>query len=640
MGDAVTNSALKDVLRFALQATSGTAETTIHGLKATEEPARSRNPGFRQLVSGILFSRNFILSYHVIIACILLGFTAVHWGTKILRWRRRRNNVKSRRLSGSLEDEEVKSTKGNDDTGWASSSSSSTLDGTATPSSLKASRHDHERAPLLQTSLSDTKPQRVSVWRSCQAWLMYQPKPIPVINKVMPSNATTLAVLVLLGINIFYTVYKIPFTISMLFVFADRASLVFVANLPLLYLLAAKNQPIKLLTGYSYESLNIIHRRLGEIMCLLALIHSAGMLGVWYTLLRPQGFTLIRFILSKIILLGIGAFVAYEALYFTSLGSFRQRWYELFLGSHIFLQLAALILLYFHHHNSRFYVVIALVIFFIDRLLYRLMLKSQTYTVTLSVHPDRQTTKLHVAVPLSGTHRSLAPTLASGWKPTDHVFLTIPTLARKHLLQAHPFTIASRAPSSDTDSDSADLTLLIRARDGFSSDLVRYAKAHAQVQARLDGPYGSSHATHLIQDSEVCVLVAGGSGIAVTWPLVWAALENSQDAESATGRKSRKRVLFVWVVQKGVQVEWLGRERLRLLEDSGVHVVVPPPTEEKGRPDLRGVIGEWVETGGRDKNVGVVVSGPDGMGRDVRNFCAELVGNGKDVGVCVEKFGW
>jgi hypothetical protein len=45
-------------------------------------------------------------------------------------------------------------------------------------------------------------------------------------------------------------------------VFADRCGLVF-ANLPLLYLLAAKTQLHRLLTGYSYESLNIVHRRLG-----------------------------------------------------------------------------------------------------------------------------------------------------------------------------------------------------------------------------------------------------------------------------------------------------------------------------------------------------------------------------------------
>jgi hypothetical protein len=41
-----------------------------------------------------------------------------------------------------------------------------------------------------------------------------------------------------------------------IFILADRAGLMFVVNLPVLYVLAAKtNQPIKLLTGWSYEGL-------------------------------------------------------------------------------------------------------------------------------------------------------------------------------------------------------------------------------------------------------------------------------------------------------------------------------------------------------------------------------------------------
>lgn len=48
------------------------------------------------------------------------------------------------------------------------------------------------------------------------------------------------------------------------------------ANLPLLYLLAAKNQPLKLLTEYSYEALNVFHHRLGELLCLEAMIHAVG----------------------------------------------------------------------------------------------------------------------------------------------------------------------------------------------------------------------------------------------------------------------------------------------------------------------------------------------------------------------------
>jgi len=66
--------------------------------------------------------------------------------------------------------------------------------------------------------------------------------------------------------------------------------------------------------------------------------------------------------------------------------------------------------------------------------------------------------------------------------------------------------------------------------------------------------------------------------------------------------------------------------------------VITAPTREAGRPDVKGYVSKWV--GRNDSGSGVVVSGPDSMIRDVRNVCAGLVGEGKDVRVVVEKFGW
>ena len=150
-------------------------------------------------------------------------------------------------------------------------------------------------------------------------------------------------------LNIFYTFFHINFNIFGLFVLADRFGLVFVINLPLLYTLAAKNQPLKFLTGLCYEALNIFHRRLGEGFCLEVLLHFCGMLSVWYTLLRPGGFTFTHFLSKKVIHFGLRAFIAYEALYITSLASFRQRWYKFFRGRHVVLEIAALVFLFFHH---------------------------------------------------------------------------------------------------------------------------------------------------------------------------------------------------------------------------------------------------------------------------------------------------
>lgn len=145
------------------------------------------------------------------------------------------------------------------------------------------------------------------------------------------------------------------------------------------------------MTGYSSESLNIFHRRLGELMCFEAFLHFAGMLIAWYGLLRHLGLTLIRFLLSKLVLLGLFTFITYELIHFTSLGSFRQRWYELFLFVHVTLQVTALVLLWFHRHTSRPYVGIALGIFLTDRLLFRLCLKTTTIHTTLTVLEDGET---------------------------------------------------------------------------------------------------------------------------------------------------------------------------------------------------------------------------------------------------------
>ena len=618
-----------------------------------KSPNPRTSPGFKALIKGILYSRKFIISYQVILIVILSGIAIVHWITKIKRRQRARD--KSCLHQGSRLDSDAK--EGPQQTGReiteddSSSSSSSTLRGTVSPSGAARFHGKIDEETSLLHNLSDTNGtinKRIGFMKATNSWLMYQPRPIPIIKKVLPSNATTLIILALYAINIFYTIYKVPFTIPLLFIFADRTALVFVANLPWLYLLSAKNQPIKLLTGYSYESLSIIHRRLGEIMCLLALIHSIGMIGVWYTLLRPVGLGLARFLLSKIILLGIGALFCYESLYISSLRSFRQRWYELFLGLHVTLQAAALILLWFHHHTARVYVGIALAIFLLDRLVYRMTIKTKTFRARVGVEDDKETVSIRTTIPISTDRRILrsflGSNLSNGWKATDHVFLTIPALSRKHIIQAHPFTIASKAPTSGA--SEAELELIIRAQDGFSADLLRYAKGHDTVAVRLDGPYGSQNAVEMLQDSDISVVIAGGSGVAVAWPLLWSLLdtERMEDLEQQDGKRRSKQILFIWVVHKLSHLYWIGEEKVGELTARGVDVVLPPPTSEGGRPDVAGMAAPLIEFRSRTVysgkgKIGVVCSGPDGMNRDIRNMCSGLLREGRDVNIEVEKFG-
>ncbi|KAH7382802.1 ferric reductase-like protein transmembrane component [Cadophora sp. MPI-SDFR-AT-0126] len=628
---------LREGIRYALRVSIFTTDTG-------ESQPPGRDPRLRKLIEKVLWSRGFILTYHIVI----LGFVAVlsvsHWTSKAIRWKRRRESRLQVLKIEDINDGDAQRNKpvpaSNEDVRLVYSSSSSTVQGTSSP----PQKDIDEATPLLTPSGS--RPSRGSLNSFAKAYLIYQPRPIPVINKTLPSNGTSIVVLAFWSLNLFYIFYDIRINVIDFVVLADRFGLVFSANIPLLYILAAKNQPLKFLIGRSYESLNIFHRRLGELLCLEGFFHSVGFLAVWYVLFRPSGFGLVRFLLLRRNLIGVGMLFAYELLYFTSLGSFRQRWYELFLGFHVVFQVLALLGLYFHHHTGRPYALAPLIIFILDRVLHRISMKSMTIEARTKILEDEDTIKISSTIllrPRTGLFGLFERSIYGGWQPTDHIFVTVPSLSRQHILQAHPFTIASAAPKPGD--EIARMDLIIRAQDGFSRDILNAARLHKTLKIRIDGPYGSSHAREMLEESDLALLVAGGSGIAVSWPLIRHLLDINRSSDTEIAPYSslrRQKVVLIWVIHETAHLSWLGREALAEAELLGAEVIVPRATEEIGRPDLKTMICDLVDSysGQKGKKTSVVASGPDGMGRLVRNTCAGLVRDGRDVDVAIEKFGW
>ncbi|KAI0460545.1 hypothetical protein F5B21DRAFT_519265 [Xylaria acuta] len=544
----------------------------------------------RELIQYILDGRTIVASYNLVVLIILSLFTISHFYQSIIQSRKRVT------IEGDLASDggHAVSEAAEDGEHGADSSSSSTLDGSLSSRTtyLKDTDADIERQPLLGVRRDWPPPGRSkpSAFAMVRSWLMYQPRPIPFINRSLPSNATSLFVVGYYSLNVFAHLFKIPFELRHFFVFADRAGYVFIVNLPLLYLLAAKNQPLKRLTGRSYEALNIYHRRVGELMCFEALIHFVGMV-IWRLYLEPEWLATgsrWHYFTHPLILLGIGAFVSYEFLYFTSLASFRERWYELFLASHVLLQIAALVFLWLHFFTSRPYVLVSLAIFVLDRIVWRIGLKSAVIAADIEVLEDGDTV---------------------------------------NALQAHPFTIASAAPKRDD--VSAQLNLLIRAYTGFTSELLRHAQLNSTVSVRIDGPYGSQDPLDALRTSKSAILIAGGSGVAVVFPLLW---------DLAIVHPGKRQIHFMWVIHSGSQRSWLPADRLDKLHQAGVHITVPQPTVEVGRPDVARYISEVARASLTD--ISAVVSGPDGLNRTVRNACAREVRSGADIDLRVEKFGW
>ncbi|KAI0166634.1 hypothetical protein GGR57DRAFT_32673 [Xylariaceae sp. FL1272] len=589
----------------------------------------------RQLIKLLLEGRDIIAAYNIALLLILLMFSVSHFYRKT-RLRRRIRAIEED-LNGHDPDRHHKVPG---ETGSSTgSSSSSTLDGTAPFSSRLNPKVDInldlERQPLLKNRNEGLDPDRASkqtVSTAIRSWFMYQPAPIPIVKRNLPSNLTSLFVVAWVCLNVFFHFYLMPFELKYFFIFADRSGYVFIVNLPLLYLLAAKNQPLKFLTGRSYEALNIFHRRVGEFMCFQAVVHFVGML-IWRLWISPdwlKGGDFREYITHPLILLGIGAFVSYEMLYFTSLASFRERWYELFLASHVILQIAALAFLWLHFHTSRPYVYASLAIFFVDRIVWRIGLKSTTVQADLEILEDGETILLSAEWDLPRSKNAIWPFRQNallGWYPADHVFISVPELGGSNALQAHPFTIASAAPSGGNTHIS--LNLLIRTYTGFTCELLQHARSHSSIRVRMDGPYGSSDPLDTLRASRNTILVAGGSGIAVVFPLI---------CHLAKTQNGKRKMHLLWIIHSGTQRSWVPNEKLDELRRLGVHVTIPEPTAEAGRPDVSAYVSDIV--GDSQTETGVVVSGPDGLNRSVRNICAKEIRRGSNINLRVEKFGW
>lgn len=714
--DELQPADLARILRLSLKSTDTLVRVLedpgTHGPpQSTIDPER-----IRRIIAAILWHRKFILTYYLAIGSIIAISCSVTLYHRARRWHRKKQaNNRSNIFSTSPTS--------------VSSSSSSTLH----EASILPPKDDTETTPLLASEKTLLR-QRPAFLDSLKGFLIYQPRPIRALTSrvnVLPDNATAISVLLFAALNLFYLLFRAPLQLEWIFIIADRAGLLFVVNLPVLYILAAKtNQPIKFLTGWSYEGLNLFHRRLGEWMIIFSVIHMFGMLTVWYTILRPLGYTIIIYMTSPTVYLGIVAILSYFIIYGTSTGWFRQSYYEAFLGLHIFFQAAALGFLFFHYPTAKPYVVATFLVWAIDRILWRSTLSSRKYIAALEVAPDEKTVLVHCDIDLQQRVFGIRTGLHHGWQPGQHLFLTVPSMGTKHRFQTHPFTIASPAPPAESGIKSWPLQLIIRSIDGFSLDLLNYARHHQHCEVILEGPHGGMHAPEAANHADRVCFIAGGSGIAVTYPLAWHHQIKEHKQHNALldlrtvykdGSKHTPTVLdcgsildtrkfsHFWVRQDPRHKHWISivpkasafgfdRPDLKLdmdntAKEDGIEEMTSlitqtydtrRPGPDGGRPDMKSELWDWVTSPGissssssttldtpgttllgqqesaptssssaschtltlksikdrKRERICVVVSGPDGLVRDIRNTVSQLAYEGWNVEVCVEKFGW
>ena len=148
------------------------------------------------------------------------------------------------------------------------------------------------------------------------------------------------------------------------------------------------------------------------------------------------------------------------------------------------------------------------------------------------------------------------------WIPGQHVYLHVPSISAG----GHPFSISSIClPVKPMDSSEikyvAKQKLLIRVREGVTRRLYNMAQDDAEailssdnfpsrsIYAWSEGPYGNLH--HL-NEYETLLLVAGGSGVSFTLPIMLDIVRRRKTMVSPSGSSepvATSRVTFLWIIR-------------------------------------------------------------------------------------------
>ena len=324
-----------------------------------------------------------------------------------------------------------------------------------------------------------------------------------------------------------------------------RAAWVSVTQIPFIYLLSCKFNPISILTGISYERLNWLHRWTARTVFLTIIVHWSFFFQEWVL----ADFVKLQFEMMPMVKYGFGAWGVITWMVLSGFGFFRAASYEIFVAQHIVAAAVLLWLIFIHvPQYARYNVWVCVAFLAFDwgcriihgflrntHLLSKLATKTPGYSASTESLPGNM-----VRLTLEDVDFS--------WRAGQHVYISMPSLRPFEL---HPFTIAN-APNLDEPAGKRQLTLLIKAHGGFSRSLQKAAAKDAQSGRKrrvfLIGPWGMPPD---LLHYETVVLIACASGASFIVPLI-------QDLVLKQG--CVQRVHLHWIVRSQENASWYQNE--------------------------------------------------------------------------------
>lgn len=489
----------------------------------------------------------------------------------------------------------------------------------------------------------------------------------------LPSRFQGLFIVFMILTNIFASVWNIPWNdneLQWLQILRNRTGTLATVNLLPLMLLATVKNPLIYLLDISYDTFNLMHRWIGRVAVLEAIVHTLcwiifkvkvfGWAGVQDSMTH-----------SPFIISGLVALVGFVVILLQSPKVFRSMAYEFFLHFHFVLVVMSFVFLWRHltiEKLPQLNLLLGAVIIWSATRAWRL-----ATLVYRSFGRGGSKAKIDS---LDGGAVRISIKTARPWtyRPGQSLYLTIPAIG---LWTSHPFSVAwsgiedpvsqagsarssinEKAPivrESPVDVDAQGehrISLIVKKHKGLTHQLWKHAEkcdGTAEVSAYVEGPYGNERS---LSSYGTVMLFASGVGITHQLGYVKHLVEGF-----GQGTVAARRVTLVWVIPSTECLDWIRpwmhevlsmegrREVLKVLlyiTRAALSQEIRSPSEtvrmSRGRPDVESLIlGEAAHKVGC---MGVSVCAGGGLADEVRRASRLAIDRGVNLDFNEEGFGW
>lgn len=446
-----------------------------------------------------------------------------------------------------------------------------------------------------------------------------------------------------------------------------RSGTLALVNMVPLIILAGRNNPLIPLLRVSFDTYNLLHRWMGRVCVVEAIVHTCAWL---YVAVAAQDWQKASQQMFDDIFLASGLYgtVALFVLLILSLGPIRHAFYETFLNLHIILAGFIFAMTIVHCSTAHIeggilpqlpWMVAILSLWLADRTarMFRLVYNNWStrgWATADCEALDGDATRVNVHLP---RHCDV--------RPGTHAYLRF---AGVNSWECHPFSIAwtqhhpasSRAKLDDGPYTAEDIrngtttvSFVIGAHNGLTRKLFNKAMAGPNqtisVKAAMEGPYAGHHQ---LDSYGHTVLFAGATGITHQLSYLKPLIEGYNEGIVAT-----RRITLIWIMRDTEALQWVRPWMDEILkmpnrrEILSIKLFITRPKNAKeinspsstvqmfpGRPNVSTLLKKEVEE--QQGAMCVSVCGPGALADDVRQAVREVQVDETVVDFVEESFTW